>query len=415
MTKKDYLIVGGGIAGTTAAEFIRINDLSGSIVIVTEEPELLYSRVMLPQYLRGQIPYERLYVRHQQDYEEKNIELLKNLRVEKINTQSKLVTLQSKEEIEYSKLLIASGGKVNRPEVPGADLKGVTYLRAIADVKEVKEQMAKAKTGVVVGGGFIGIEYAQSFVKAGIRTTCIVREPYFWSQVVGEGSGRLINKILQDHGIDIIAEDQVVEFVGETDLQSVKLEKGKEIPAEIAGVGIGIHMDLGYLKDSGLKINKGVVTNEYLETETKDVWAAGDIAEFYDALFDKNHQMGNWANAGAQGKTVGQNMVAGWDNPDREKFITVSTYTISIFDGTFTFMGDSAADSETMLIERGSVDEGKLGRLHIRGDRLVGASLINLPGDRAPISELIKNRVKITASTEDLRDLNFNLNKLISS
>src|SRR3989344_5486674 len=126
MTKKDYLIIGGGVAGTTSAEFIRMNDPDGSITIVMEEPEILYSRVMLPHFLRDQIPFERLYVRKPEQYQEKNIELLKGVRADKIDTQNKEVYLSDKQEIVYKKLLVASGGKVNKLSVPGGDLKGIT-------------------------------------------------------------------------------------------------------------------------------------------------------------------------------------------------------------------------------------------------------------------------------------------------
>ncbi|MEX0617139.1 MAG: FAD-dependent oxidoreductase [Candidatus Woykebacteria bacterium] len=415
--KADYLIIGGGVAGTTAAEFIRMQDSSGSVVIVMEEPEILYSRVMLPHYLRDQIPFERLYLRKPEQYKEKNIELLTGLRVDKISTQSNNIYLSNGEELQYKKLLIASGGKVTRLPIPGGDLKGVTYLRTVANVKEVKDLMGKAKEGVVIGGGFIGIEYSQSFIKAGIKTTCIIREPYFWSSVVGENSGKLIGKILEKNGVNIISQAQVTEFVGDVALSGVKLDKAQEIPAQIAGVGVGIHMDLDHLKDSGLKINKGVVTNEYLETETQDVWAAGDIAEFKDVIFGKYHQMGNWSNAAAQGKVVGPNMTAGWGSSvtSREQFTTVSAYTISIFDVPFAFMGDPVPDEKTELIERGSVQEGKLGRLHVKEGVLVGASMINLSQDRNAVSELIKKRVKITASKEKLSDTNYNLNSLLPS
>ena len=417
MRQVDYLIIGGGVAGTSAAEFIRMHDSSGSITIIMEEPELLYSRVMLPHYLRDQVPFEKLYVRKPQQYDENKIELLKNTRANKIDTQKKEVDLSNGEKISYEKLLIASGGKVNKLQVPGVELKGITYLRTIQDAQEIKELISRVSNGVVIGGGFIGIEYAQSFQKAGIKTTCIIREPYFWSSVVGENIGRLINRILEENGVKIISENEVGEFIGEGGLEEIKLKDGKKIPVGIVGIGIGIRMDLDHLEGSGIKTNKGVVTNEYLETETKDIWAAGDIAEFYDALFDKYHQMGNWSNAAAQGKVVGTNMVAGWSGKagGREKFVAVSAYTISIFDKTFTLLGDPVADNKTETIERGSVEEGKLGNIHLRNGVISGAALLNLPADRRPIEELIKNRIKIETSKEKLTDTSFSLNNLLSN
>ena len=413
MRKVKYLIIGGGIAGTSAAEFIRTEDRSGSVTIIMEEPEVLYSRVLLPHYLRNQVQFERIYLRKVDQYNEKKIDLLKDVRASKIDTQNKIVSLSNGEEIKYKKLLIASGGKVNKLQVPGADIKGVTYLRTINDVREIKNRMINAKNGVVIGSGFIGIEFAQSFVKANLKTTCIIREPYFWSNVVGENIGKLTSKILQKNGVEIVSENGVSEFIGNGSLSEVKLTRGKSIPAEIAGVGIGIHMDLDHLVGSGIKINRGVVTNEYLETDTPDVWAAGDIAQFYDVIFNKHHQMGNWSNAAVQGKVAGSNMVVGWGSNVREKFVTISAYTINIFDKTFVFMGDPVVDGETEIVERGSSEDGKLGRIHLKDGIITGAALINLSVDRRPIEELIKNRVKITIGRDKLADINFNLNNLL--
>ncbi|OGY27206.1 MAG: hypothetical protein A2Z42_04005 [Candidatus Woykebacteria bacterium RBG_19FT_COMBO_43_10] len=413
MRKVKYLIIGGGIAGTSAAEFIRTEDRSGSVTIIMEEPEVLYSRVLLPHYLRNQVQFERIYLRKVDQYNEKKIDLLKDVRASKIDTQNKIVSLSNGEEIKYKKLLIASGGKVNKLQVPGADIKGVTYLRTINDVREIKNRMINAKNGVVIGSGFIGIEFAQSFVKANLKTTCIIREPYFWSNVVGENIGKLTSKILQKNGVEIVSENGVSEFIGNGSLSEVKLTSGKSIPAEIAGVGIGIHMDLDHLVGSGIKINRGVVTNEYLETDTPDVWAAGDIAQFYDVIFNKHHQMGNWSNAAVQGKVAGSNMVVGWGSNVREKFVTISAYTINIFDKTFVFMGDPVVDGETEIVERGSSEDGKLGRIHLKDGIITGAALINLSVDRRPIEELIKNRVKITIGRDKLADINFNLNNLL--
>lgn len=418
MAKKDYLIIGGGIAGTTAAEFIRMHDSSGSISIIMEEPEFLYSRVLLPHVLRDQVPLERLYIRKEEHYKEKNIELIKGTRVNKVDTQKGEVELSNGEIIRYEKLLVASGVKVNRLDISGKDLKGVTYMRTVADVKQIKELMENAKNGVVIGGGFIGIEFAQTFVKFGIKTTVVMRDPYFWSHVIGENIGKLISQILQKNEVEIIAEDQPKEFVGKDILSQIKLKSGKSLLTDIVGVGIGVHMDLNYLKESGIEINKGVVTNEFLETNVENVWAAGDVAEFNDTLFDKHHTLGNWSNAAAQGKVAGPNMVVGWRPPaggEREKFETVSAYTIGVFDNSFTFMGDPTSDKTTGLIERGLLRENKLGRIHIRGGVVTGAALLNLPTERRPIENLIKNRVNIEASKDKLADSSFDLNSLVEN
>lgn len=407
MNKFDYLIIGGGIAGTTAAEEIRSKDQNGSIAIITEESERLYSRVLLPHFLRNENSLESLFVRKPENYQQKNIQLLTSTRAVKVDTQNKIVTTFGKGDFGYEKLLIASGGKVNKIDIPGSDIPEVVYMRTLEDVKKIKEVMSRSPEAVVIGGGFIGADLAQSFVQNNLKTYAIIREKTFWETVVGENSGQLLSQILTKNGVNLITETQVSEFVGLGKLSGVKLGNGAEVKADLAGVGIGIHLDIEYLTDSGLTIKRGVVTNEFLETSLPGIWAAGDIAEFYDPLSKRYHSLGNWANASSQGRTVGINMVG-----ERIAFQTASMYSINIFDSNFSFLGDPIVDEQTEVIERGSVGLGKLGRILLREDIISGASLINMPLERNVITNLIKNRTKVTASKSRLSDTSFDLAQL---
>ncbi len=407
MTKVDYLIIGGGIAGTSAAEEVRSKNPGATITIITEEPDRLYSRVLVPHFLRNENTLESLFVRTSENYQQKNIQLLTSLRVTKVDSQNKIVTTADNQTLNYEKLLIATGGKVNKLPTPGGTLPEIFYMRTLEDAKKIKETIGRSREAVVLGGGFIGIEFAQSFIKNGLKTTAIIREKSFWEPVVGENSGKLLSQLLIDNGVQVLTETQVTEFVGEAKLAGVKLNTGSTVKADIAGVGIGIHLDIEYLKDSGINLNKGVLTNEFLETTAPGVWAAGDIAEFYDVVFKRTHSLGNWANAASQGRTAGQNM-----SGERQVFETTSMYSINIFDSNFSFLGDPMVDENTELIERGTLADKKLGRLLIREDTIVGASLINLPVDRNTITKLIKEKTKITSSKAKLADLSFNLSSI---
>ncbi len=407
MIKKDFLILGGGIAGTTAAEEIRSKDKTSSITIITQESDRLYSRVALRKYLRNESTLESLFIRTPENYQQSNIELLTNLRAVKIDSQNKLVTTSDSQTFNYNKLLIATGGKVNKLTIPGSNLAEVTYLRTLEDVKKIKEIITRSQEAVVIGGGFISIDYAQSFVMNNLKTTAIVREKSFWSEFVGENSARLLSDILSKNGVKVITETQVTEFTGKTKLEGVKTDKGTFIKTDVAGVGIGIHLNTEFLKDSGLILKKGVVTNEFLESSVPEIWAAGDVAEFYDPIYKHYHTLGNWSNASAQGRVAGLNMVG-----QKTAFETTSIYSINIFNSNFSVFGDQVVDQSTELIERGSLADGKLGRLLLRDDIIVGASLINLPVDRNVLSNLIKNKVRITAAKSKLSNLTFDLSTI---
>lgn len=402
----NYLIIGGGITGTTAAETIRFRDKDASITIITEETDQLYSRVLLPNFLKNEKTSDSVFLRHLPDYEKNKITLVTEERVVKIDTINKSVATNKKQTYFYEKLLLASGGKVNKLNTPGSGLKEVVYLRTLDDAKEIKKLIDRSKNGVVLGGGFIGMEFVQSFIKNGLKTTVVLKEKSFWETIVGVNSGKLISQILTDNGVFVITEDEISEFIGREKLENVRLKSGKTIDTDIAGIGIGIHLDIEYLKDTPISLNKGVITNEYLETSVPGIWAAGDLAEFYDPIFGKYHTLGNWSNASSQGRTVGINM-----SGSRNIFDTISAYTISIFGNNFTFIGDPEVDDETEVIERGSIKNGTIGNLLIKDDVVTGASLINLTVERGPITELIKNKTKITANKENLGDLNFDLSK----
>ncbi len=408
METSDYLIIGGGIAGTNAAETIRSKDANSTIALITEEPDRLYSRVLLPHYLRNENNFEALFLRKPDDYEKGKINFLPNQRVIKLDIAAKTVTTDKGNTYLFKKLLLASGGKVNKLDLPGSNLDQVVYLRTLANVKKVKEIMNSSHEALVLGGGFIGIEFAQSFVKNGLKTTAIIREKTFWEKVVGENSGQLLSQILTENGVTIIPSTTVTEFVGTEKLEAVKLSAGQTVKADIVGVGVGIHLDLDYLKDTELAIQKGVVTNEFLETSVPHIWVAGDLAEFYDPILKKYHSLGNWTNASAQGRIVGLNMVG-----EKTAFATSSVYSITIFGHNFSFLGDPTGDEKTEIIERGSVQEKKLGRLLIKDNRIIGASLINLPIDRVAVDKLIRNQTDIAQVKDKLSDLSFNLGEVL--
>jgi NAD(P)H-nitrite reductase large subunit len=418
MKQSDYLIIGGGTAGTTAAETIRQKDLEGSVTIISEELEPLYSRILLREFLEDRLPLERLYLRTSEQYEEKRINLIKGVKANRLDTQNKKIYLPSGEEIHYKKLLLASGSKPEHLDTPGSDLEGIYYLRTLADAKKIKNQLAKAKTAVIVGGGFIGLDFVQIFRRVGLPTTCLLRGSHYWSRQVGERIGELINEVLEKNGVKLITKTQACKFIGKDSLEKIVLEGGQEITADIAGVGVGVYPSLGYLGESEIKVNKGVVTNEYLETEAPDVWAAGDIAEFYDLTFSKHHKLGNWSNSTIQGRVAGLNMAAGWGSSggsNRQQFLTVSSYTMPIFAANLSLVGDTSTDGETEVIERDLATEEGLGCIYLRDGVIVGAVLLNLPADRLTIEGLVKKRVKINSQKKKLADPKFDLNSLLES
>ncbi len=432
MKSVDYLIIGGSAAGTTAAEVIRGLKPDASITIVTEESHEEYSRVLIPHYIRHKVQRDQVFLKKSEWYTEKKIKLLKEVRAQRLEASSKSVKLSNGEEIQYGKLLITVGGYPIKLDAPGSDLGNVFYMRTVDDadniVKVASSASAKASAdrqsakGVIVGGGFIGLEFASGFKKNGVEDiTILVREPYFWSFKLDEDSSKVLVTVLEKNGIKVVCNEEVERF----EKGAVVTKSGKNLSADIVGVGIGIKSDFSFLSGSGVDINRAIVTNEYLETNVPDVYAAGDCAEFKDVIFERQHIVGNWANATSQGSAVGKNMALTSPSASdgqagvKTVFETASSYSINFFDvGSCTFIGVTEADFSEKTVLRGSVDSGKMTRIFIKKidgvERIVGATVINNPREVAPLTSVVKNRTDVSKFVEKLSDSEFDLKDLSS-
>jgi len=399
-----YIIIGGGIAGTTAAETIRKLDNECSIAIVSDEPYPIYSRLLLAKYILGQIPQDSLFLKRIEWYSQVGIDFLAPVSATSVDPQKKEVALSSGETLGFEKLLIACGGKPCKWEICQKEMAGVCRLQYLDDAKKIITWSKMAKKAVVVGGGFIGLELCEIFYSLKIPTTLLVIEPYVWANLIDETMGKMIEKVLEKNGIEIRRKTNVVQILGSEKVTGLKLESGEVVNCDLVGVGIGIFPDLGFIEGSGIETKSGVLTNEYLETNIGGIFAAGDVCEFYDVIREKVHRIGNWGIAASQGKVAGQNMVG-----EKIIFQSVATHQIRVFDLPLALVGDCAPSDDVEVIDRGSTKIGKYGRLLFSQNRLVGATLANLGGDLQILEHLIGQKVPVP-KYEDLSDLNFQIN-----
>ena len=425
MKKVDFLIVGGSAAGTTAAEVIRSLKPDSSITIIHDEEHEQYSRVLLPHYIRGKVKREQVFLKKPEWYEEKNIELAKARKAVSLDAKSHRVKDSGGEEYQYDKLLLAIGGHVIPIKVPGADLANILYMRTIEDAEKIVKVSSQSQRAVIVGGGFIGLEFTSSLKMNGVsEVTVLVREPYYWQGKLDRESSMVLVGTLEKSGVKVLVNEEVDHFSGSSSVESVTTKSGKTFEAQAVGIGVGIKSDLSWLNGSGLKTNRAIVTNEYLETNLPDVYAAGDCAEFKDVIFARQHIMGNWANATSQGNAVGRTMVAtplrqGSEGQGKTVFETASSYSINFFDGSCSFIGVTDQDFADEVISRGSVDSGKMTRIFVKTidnvTRIVGATVINDPAEVGPLTMAVKNKIDVSLKKDKLSDSSFNLGELASN
>jgi NAD(P)H-nitrite reductase large subunit len=276
---KHIVIIGNGISGITAARHIR-KISNHRITVISSETQHFFSRTALMYIYMGHLKYE-----HTKPYEDffwkKNrIELLLD-HVENVDCERKSLHLKSGTNFNYDVLLIASGSKSNKFGWPGQDLSGVQGLYSYNDLQLMEATTKKINRAVVVGGGLIGVEMAEMLLSRKIPVTLIVREPEFWSIVLPLQEANLISRHLRSHHVDLKLSTELKEILPDPSgkVRAVVTNKEEEIECQFVGLAVGVSPSIDFLKNSAIKTNRGILVNEYLQTNIPDVYALGDCVE----------------------------------------------------------------------------------------------------------------------------------------
>jgi NAD(P)H-nitrite reductase large subunit len=397
-TRKRYLIIGNGASGTYAAETIRKTDAEGEITLLTNEPYPLYNRVALPPFLRDEAKREKVFLRTPEQHEQKGIKLLLNTLITAVDTEGRTATAADGQTFGYDRLLIATGGRPNPLPARGAtpDLKGIFNFQYWDDAAAIRERINTAKHAVVVGGSYIAYELAEAFRHHGVQVTWLIRGPRFLRRVLDENGGALVDDIARAADVDIQYGGEVAE-VHSRDGQvcGVTTSTGKYLACDMVGVGLGVKMNVDFLEGTPITTRSGIVTNEYLETNAPDVFAAGDIAEFFDVSIGLHNQMGTWNNSVSHGRIAGANMLG-----ERKFYNDVPMYSTGLFDSRIRVMGltpENVPDLESW--EHLDVPSRNYQRLFFKDGRLVGGCLIGDIKMQTRIIQMIQAR-QVTPESE---------------
>ena len=249
-------------AGTTAADELQLNP-NAEITLISHEEHPIYSRVLLPYYLVGKVPRERVFLKNESWYDEARIEWLRGLRVERLDTANRFVRLSDGRELPYDKLLITTGADA-RTLTP--DPRGVSYLRTLDDADHLLQLLNERvhKNAVVIGGGFIACEYLNLFSHFSIPTFFALRGPCIWSHTFDKQTGDLVTRHLREHGVNVETDCSLIELQGVKELTGVKMAH-HQIDCTIAGVGIGVEPELGWLKEAGVEVGKEFSPTHFLK------------------------------------------------------------------------------------------------------------------------------------------------------
>jgi NAD(P)H-nitrite reductase large subunit len=399
-----YVVIGNGIAGQTCAEELRKADADASIVMIAAERYPLYNRVALPRYLRGQVRREKVLMRTVEDYTNRNLEIHFETWATEIDVRSKVVRTNRGQEFPYDALLLATGGRPKPPPWPGSEeVSACLGFQTLDDTDAIIEKADESERVLVMGGSFIGYELAEgvSFRKKA-KLTWIMRGPWFLRYVLDEEGGRLCRQLGEAQDVQFLISDEVQRFSRTNGRFHAETVNGHKVYFDLLTYGVGLDYYTEPVRDTGIELNNGIVTDSKLRTSAPDVYAAGDVAMFYDLMVERHNQMGTWDNAEAHGKVAARNMAG-----ESEDFFDVPTYTTTMFGSTLAVMGvtpDVQPDLES--VRTYDFDEKFYRKLFFKDDRLVGAIMIGPPKGRKKLIEIMRSRRVIERPKQELLDPN---------
>jgi NAD(P)H-nitrite reductase large subunit len=406
-----HVIIGDGIAGSSAAETIREADPDADITVITEEGEALYNRILIKEFAKGKLPEAPISIHEEDWYAERDIDLELDTVVTEVDTDAKAVHTYEGETHEYDKLLIATGGTPTQLPVDNSDADGIHHFWTFQDARAIRESADEADTGIVVGAGLLGIDLAAICGAQDVEANYLMRGNRWWRYALSEDGAEIIHDALEEHGVTPVFDSGVDHFTTDDDGQVTGAvdPNGEEYDGEFVGVAIGLNFNTEFLDGSGIELDDGIVTDEYMQTNVEDVYAAGDITRFYDTILGEHTQNGAWGSAKEQGAVAGMNMVA---DDEEEAFRWVSSYSITHFDFPFLSFGHPTIGDDHA--ER-KYSDTEWRRVAFKDGKVVGGVLI---GDLAPQSkfkQLIREEREVADQKEVLLEETVDLDKLDAS
>lgn len=395
--RQRIVIIGDGIAGATAAVALRKQSPEPEVTILTDEGEPLYNRVAIKDFAKGEKAEEKVKIHDLQFYDKNGIDLRLHTPVRNIDDANKVVVTESREHFPYDKLLISAGGTPRPITIPGGEAENIHKFWTFVDARRIKAAAEEADAGVAIGAGLLGIDIAVVFAKNGVQTKYVMRGDRWWREGISKAGSGIVEKALKDAGVDCVFHETPKAFECTPDgskATALLTEKGTRFPMDTTGVAIGLRFNIKLTQGTRVKKGEGLLTDSYLETSVPGVYAAGDIAQYYDVVLERVNMNGSWASAKRQGEVAGLN-IAG----QKTEFRFVDIYSIDHFDFMVGSVGSVVGewDVEGVIAENGYL------RLAGKGNRLVGAAVTGkafvLQG---PIKKLIFNKTDVSGVKDEM-------------
>jgi 3-phenylpropionate/trans-cinnamate dioxygenase ferredoxin reductase subunit len=410
-----YVLVGGGLASSSAAEAIREIDPRSAMLIVGQENARPYNRPPLSkEFLRGEKKHDELFTHPAGWFAEKHIDLRTGRRASHLDASRHIVTLDDGEEISFDKLLIATGASPKHLTCPGADLPSLYYVRTFQDIDRIQNAVAQAtREGsgrvVVIGAGVLGVELAASLTQMGLKVDLVCSGPWVWTKFSGESTGKCVGMFLNKHGVTVHEAARVERLEGDGRVQRVVLSGGKVLGCHFAVASIGMVVNKELLRGTSIAAEKAILVDAHGQTSEKDVYAAGDCAAIFDPLFGKHRVLDHWDNAIVTGKLAGRNMAGADDAYD-----AVNYFFSDVFELSLSAWGESRHVGRRLIRGNVNVDRPDFVEIGVGEDGKIRQVLaVGHAGEDDTLKALVKQRVMIDGNEEAIKDPTFALADLV--
>lgn len=302
------VIIGNGISGITAARHIRKHS-DKKITVISAESDYFFSRTALMYVYMGHMKWDHLKPYEDWFWDKNRIEL-KKAWVESIDFDTKMLSFSSGESINYDKLVLATGSLPNKFGWEGEDLKGVQGMVTKQDLALLEENTKNCNSAVIIGGGLIGVEMAEMLRTRKIKVTFLVRETGFWGNVLPENDAKLISTHIISHGVDLRHESELDKILADEvgRVRAVRTKTGEEIECQLVGLSVGVHPNIGFLKNTALETNTGILVDRYLQTNIPDVYAIGDCVQQREAIGQRKPVEAVWYTGRMMGETIARTL-----------------------------------------------------------------------------------------------------------
>jgi len=404
---ESYVVVGDGIAGSSAAETLREEAPDADVTVVTDEGEALYNRILIKEHAKGKLPEAPISIHDPDWYADREIDLRLNTLVTDVRTDDHEIRTHEGETLAYDRLLLAVGGTPRQLPVENADAEGIHQFWTFQDARRIKQRVESADDGVIVGAGLLGIDFAAICGAQDVDAHYLMRGDCWWRYALSEAGAEIMHDAMRERGVTPVFGSGVDRFEADDDghVTAAIDPNGDRYDCEFAGVAIGLEFNTEIIEDTPIETDGGILVDEYMRTNVEDVFAAGDPIRFPDLILGDRGQNGSWGSAKEQGTVAARNMV----DYGSEEFRWVSSYSITHFDFPFLSFGHPTRGDDAVERKHG---EQTYRRLALKDGRIVGGVLI---GDLAPQSaykQLMREGRVVADQTDVLLEEGFEVGDL---